>query len=237
MCTCYILEPTFQDLFCSHEEFRCATLMATCVWVCGCVCMACVHDTEPVCMFLSVMLTVHYYLGLCRYVPRGDQQPNGKYICVAGITPTPLGEGKSCVTVGLAQALGANLQLPAIACLRQPSQVCASMYLYVSVAVCLPLPLIVCVWCLCRCRCRLLFASLSLIHTLSLCMYVCLWLWHSLIYVHGGTADRLCRIEKSDRMRGKAVEVSQQKMLTVYAACRGQHLGSRAGQRGVGIPK
>ncbi|THH31151.1 hypothetical protein EUX98_g3053 [Antrodiella citrinella] len=38
------------------------------------------------------------------------------------ITPTPLGEGKSTTTIGLAQALGAHLGRPAFACVRQPSQ-------------------------------------------------------------------------------------------------------------------
>ncbi|KAM0792500.1 hypothetical protein ACM66B_005172 [Microbotryomycetes sp. NB124-2] len=47
---------------------------------------------------------------------------NGKYIVVAGITPTPLGEGKSTTTIGLAQALGAHLNKVAFACVRQPSQ-------------------------------------------------------------------------------------------------------------------
>ncbi|KIY70931.1 C-1-tetrahydrofolate synthase [Cylindrobasidium torrendii FP15055 ss-10] len=47
---------------------------------------------------------------------------DGKYIVVAGITPTPLGEGKSTTTIGLAQALGAELGRPAFACIRQPSQ-------------------------------------------------------------------------------------------------------------------
>ncbi|KAH9935047.1 FTHFS-domain-containing protein [Fomitopsis serialis] len=47
---------------------------------------------------------------------------DGKYICVSGITPTPLGEGKSTTTIGLAQALGAHLGRPAFACVRQPSQ-------------------------------------------------------------------------------------------------------------------
>ncbi|KAJ1660690.1 tetrahydrofolate synthase [Dispira simplex] len=47
---------------------------------------------------------------------------NGKYIIVAGITPTPLGEGKSTTTIGLCQALGAHLDRLAFACVRQPSQ-------------------------------------------------------------------------------------------------------------------
>ncbi|KAF7976304.1 hypothetical protein HWV62_7005 [Athelia sp. TMB] len=47
---------------------------------------------------------------------------DGKYVVVSGITPTPLGEGKSTTTIGLAQALGAHLGRPAFACVRQPSQ-------------------------------------------------------------------------------------------------------------------
>ncbi|KAF8451770.1 formate--tetrahydrofolate ligase-domain-containing protein [Terfezia claveryi] len=47
---------------------------------------------------------------------------NGKYVLVAGITPTPLGEGKSTTTMGLAQALGAHLGKIAFANVRQPSQ-------------------------------------------------------------------------------------------------------------------
>ncbi|SCU97449.1 LANO_0E16072g1_1 [Lachancea nothofagi CBS 11611] len=46
---------------------------------------------------------------------------NGKYVLVAGITPTPLGEGKSTTTVGLAQALGAHLNKTVFANVRQPS--------------------------------------------------------------------------------------------------------------------
>ena len=34
---------------------------------------------------------------------------DGYYVVVGGITPTPLGEGKSTTTVGLCQALGAFL--------------------------------------------------------------------------------------------------------------------------------
>ncbi|KAI0780712.1 FTHFS-domain-containing protein [Trametes elegans] len=53
---------------------------------------------------------------------RLGHRENGKYIVIAGITPTPLGEGKSTTTIGLAQALGAHLGRPAFACVRQPSQ-------------------------------------------------------------------------------------------------------------------
>jgi formate--tetrahydrofolate ligase len=48
--------------------------------------------------------------------------PNGYYVCVAGITPTPLGEGKSTTTVGLCQALGAHCDEKVMTCVRQPSQ-------------------------------------------------------------------------------------------------------------------
>ncbi len=48
--------------------------------------------------------------------------PNGKYIDVTAITPTPLGEGKTTTTVGLSQALGAQLGYRVVTCLRQPSQ-------------------------------------------------------------------------------------------------------------------
>jgi formate--tetrahydrofolate ligase len=44
----------------------------------------------------------------------------GKYIVVAGITPTPLGEGKTVTTVGLSQAL-AHIGKRAACCIRQPS--------------------------------------------------------------------------------------------------------------------
>jgi methylenetetrahydrofolate dehydrogenase (NADP+)/methenyltetrahydrofolate cyclohydrolase/formyltetrahydrofolate synthetase len=53
---------------------------------------------------------------------RLGHRKDGKYIVVAGCTPTPLGEGKSTTTVGLCQALGAELEKNVFACLRQPSQ-------------------------------------------------------------------------------------------------------------------
>ncbi|OXB83760.1 UNVERIFIED_CONTAM: hypothetical protein H355_013115 [Colinus virginianus] len=53
---------------------------------------------------------------------RLKDRPDGKYVLVAGITPTPLGEGKSTVTIGLVQALTAHLKINSFACLRQPSQ-------------------------------------------------------------------------------------------------------------------
>uniref|UniRef100_A0A8C9X7H6 formate--tetrahydrofolate ligase n=1 Tax=Sander lucioperca TaxID=283035 RepID=A0A8C9X7H6_SANLU len=55
-------------------------------------------------------------------IKRLQAQPDGKYVVVTGITPTPLGEGKSTTTIGLVQALGAHLKLNVFACVRQPSQ-------------------------------------------------------------------------------------------------------------------
>lgn len=46
--------------------------------------------------------------------------PTGKYVCVTGVTPTPLGEGKTLTTVGLAQALN-RIGKRTIATIRQPS--------------------------------------------------------------------------------------------------------------------
>ncbi len=48
--------------------------------------------------------------------------PDGKYVDVTAITPTPLGEGKTTTTVGLSQALGAHLGYRVMTCIRQPSQ-------------------------------------------------------------------------------------------------------------------
>ncbi|XP_018583247.2 C-1-tetrahydrofolate synthase, cytoplasmic isoform X1 [Scleropages formosus] len=55
-------------------------------------------------------------------IKRLEGHSDGKYVVVTGITPTPLGEGKSTTTVGLVQAMGAHLNLNAFACVRQPSQ-------------------------------------------------------------------------------------------------------------------
>ncbi len=53
---------------------------------------------------------------------RLKDKPDGKYIDVTAITPTPLGEGKTTTTVGLSQALGAHLGKRVMTCIRQPSQ-------------------------------------------------------------------------------------------------------------------
>ena len=53
---------------------------------------------------------------------RLKDKPDGKYIDVTAITPTPLGEGKTTTTVGVCQALGAHLGKNVMTCIRQPSQ-------------------------------------------------------------------------------------------------------------------
>ncbi|MFW1137281.1 formate--tetrahydrofolate ligase [Vibrio parahaemolyticus] len=51
---------------------------------------------------------------------RLNDNQNGKLVLVTAITPTPLGEGKTVTTIGLAQGL-AKLQQSVMACIRQPS--------------------------------------------------------------------------------------------------------------------
>jgi len=51
---------------------------------------------------------------------RLKDRPNGKYIDVTAITPTPLGEGKTVTTIGLSQAL-AYIGKKVFTCIRQPS--------------------------------------------------------------------------------------------------------------------
>jgi formate--tetrahydrofolate ligase len=53
-------------------------------------------------------------------LPKIKNNPRGKYILVTAITPTPLGEGKTVTTIGLAMALNKTGKSAAV-CLRQPS--------------------------------------------------------------------------------------------------------------------
>jgi len=50
----------------------------------------------------------------------GKRKPKGKLVLITGINPTPAGEGKSTVTVGLTQALR-KIGKDAILCIREPS--------------------------------------------------------------------------------------------------------------------
>lgn len=72
------------------------------------------HELEPYGAYKAkVDLTLLQRLGHRR---------NGRYVLVTGITPTPLGEGKSTTTVGVTQALAGHLDRIAFANVRQPSQ-------------------------------------------------------------------------------------------------------------------
>jgi formate--tetrahydrofolate ligase len=53
-------------------------------------------------------------------VARVSAKPKGRLVLVTGINPTPAGEGKSTVTVGLTQALR-RLGKNAVVCIREPS--------------------------------------------------------------------------------------------------------------------
>ncbi|MFC1569728.1 formate--tetrahydrofolate ligase [bacterium] len=55
-----------------------------------------------------------------KILERLENKPNGKYINVTAITPTPLGEGKSTSTIGLLQGFGKK-GLKSTAAIRQPS--------------------------------------------------------------------------------------------------------------------
>src|SRR6476619_304130 len=51
---------------------------------------------------------------------RMKEAPDGKLVCVTGMTPTKAGEGKTTTLVGLTQGLGVIGKSP-VACLREPS--------------------------------------------------------------------------------------------------------------------
>ena len=59
-------------------------------------------------------------LDFIKIMKRLKDRPDGKYIEVTAITPTPLGEGKSTTSLGLIEGLG-KLGKNAGGCLRQPS--------------------------------------------------------------------------------------------------------------------
>ena len=59
-------------------------------------------------------------LDFLKIMKRLQDKPDGKFIEVTAITPTPLGEGKSTTSIGLMEGLG-KLGKNAGGCLRQPS--------------------------------------------------------------------------------------------------------------------
>jgi len=64
----------------------------------------------------------HYIakVNYARVLERLKDKPDGKFIEVTAITPTPLGEGKSTTTLGLLQGIGRRKK-KVTACIRQPS--------------------------------------------------------------------------------------------------------------------
>ncbi|MCX7913626.1 MAG: formate--tetrahydrofolate ligase [Thermodesulfovibrionales bacterium] len=69
------------------------------------------------------LLPYGHYIAKIDYqkvLDRLANRPDGKYIDVTAITPTPLGEGKSTTTMGLTQGLG-KIGKRVIAAIRQPS--------------------------------------------------------------------------------------------------------------------
>ena len=58
-------------------------------------------------------------LDFLKIIERLKDKPDGKYVEVTAITPTPLGEGKSTTSVGLMEGLGKRKKNVG-GCLRQP---------------------------------------------------------------------------------------------------------------------
>ena len=59
-------------------------------------------------------------LDFLKIIERLKDRPDGKYIEVTAVTPTPLGEGKTTTTMGLMEGLGKQ-GLNVGGCIRQPS--------------------------------------------------------------------------------------------------------------------
>lgn len=71
----------------------------------------------------SEILPYGHYMGKIEQslvLKRLADRPNGKYVDITAITPTPLGEGKSTTTIGLLEGLGKR-GVKASAAIRQPS--------------------------------------------------------------------------------------------------------------------
>ncbi|MBF0430726.1 MAG: formate--tetrahydrofolate ligase [Fibrobacteria bacterium] len=86
--------------------------------------MKTVHELgEELGLTKEELLPQGHYFGKIDYrkvLERLKDKPNGKYIDVTAITPTPLGEGKSTSTMGLVQGLGKRGK-KVVAAIRQPS--------------------------------------------------------------------------------------------------------------------
>jgi formate--tetrahydrofolate ligase len=59
-------------------------------------------------------------LDFLKIMNRLKDEPDGKYIEITAITPTPLGEGKSTTAIGLMEGMGKR-KLNVGGCIRQPS--------------------------------------------------------------------------------------------------------------------
>ncbi|UCF85166.1 MAG: formate--tetrahydrofolate ligase [Desulfobacteraceae bacterium] len=69
------------------------------------------------------LIPMGHYLGKVDFatvIKRLQDKPNGKYIDVTAITPTPLGEGKSTTSMGLVEGLGKK-GINVMGAIRQPS--------------------------------------------------------------------------------------------------------------------
>ncbi len=86
--------------------------------------MATIYDIgERLGLTKDELLPQGHYIGKIDYravLDRLKDKPNGKYIDVTAITPTPLGEGKSTSSMGLVQGLG-KINKNVSAAIRQPS--------------------------------------------------------------------------------------------------------------------
>lgn len=78
---------------------------------------------EELGLLTSEILPYGHYMGKIEQslvLKRLADRPNGKYVDITAITPTPLGEGKSTTTIGLLEGLGKR-GVKASAAIRQPS--------------------------------------------------------------------------------------------------------------------
>ncbi len=86
--------------------------------------MKTVHQlADELCLEKEELLPYGHYVAKVDFrkvLARLQGRPNGKYINVTAITPTPLGEGKSTTTMGLTQGMGQRGR-NVFATLRQPS--------------------------------------------------------------------------------------------------------------------
>lgn len=84
---------------------------------------SCYQLGEELGLTLEELLPHGHHVAKVDYLKVRDRlagAPDGKFIEVTGITPTPLGEGKSTTTIGLLQGMGRRKQ-KVVGCIRQPS--------------------------------------------------------------------------------------------------------------------